>query len=159
MPVAGGFGGRFVHPDSRHLRQRPPLVRPCQRISTRIAPEQASSGAISCTCTISRSLSGEMTFAAMHFAWVASVASRLRIITTMGFPGRGVEKGFFLTSLSQDECNQGVSPIDKAERRNFISEPQVARPKELSVDNRAHLPSQDGSGRSHHSPRNWPLAQ
>ncbi len=44
------------------------MVRPCQRISTSMSPEQASSGAMRWTSTVCPFLSGEATLGAMHRA-------------------------------------------------------------------------------------------
>ena len=44
------------------------MVRPCQRISTSMSAEQASSGAIRSSSTVSPFVSGETTLGAMHLA-------------------------------------------------------------------------------------------
>jgi hypothetical protein len=74
------------------------MVRPCQRMSTSMSAEQASSGAIPWTSTVSPFRSGETTLAAMHLAIVChQMASAL------------LRAGYAMKTLA---CNTYESRID-----------------------------------------------
>lgn len=69
MPITDYFGGGFVRIDGGQLGKRSSHVPALPSDEHEHSVEQASSGARRRTSTVSPFLSGETSFATMHFTW------------------------------------------------------------------------------------------